>query len=152
MTEAAKLSASSLRLQRFSFRFAEQVLNSKLSLKEEIEQVLLDTIPDITVLSRPKFNKLLQDRFVAHGWTSQPTVFDDPGDPGAKMDFFKERIGIEVGFGHASFIGIDLLKFQVSSYSALDKIDVGIYVVTTAKFQKFMKSECGQNLGRVADL
>ncbi len=61
------------------------------------------------------------------------------------MDFLKERIGIEVGFGHASFIGIDLLKFQVSSYSALDKIDVGVYVVTTSKFQKFMKSECGQN-------
>jgi hypothetical protein len=76
---------------------------------------------------------------------SQPTVFDDPGDPGAKMDYLKERIGIEVGFGHASFIGIDLLKFQVSSYSALDKIDVGGYVVTTSRFQKFMKSECGQN-------
>ena len=145
MTEAAKLSASSLRLQRFSFRFAEQVLNSKLSLKEEIEQVLLETIPDIATLSRPKFNGLLQDRFVMRGWKSQPTVFDDQADPGAKMDFLKERIGIEVGFGHASFMGIDLLKFQVSSYSALDKIDVGVYVVTTTKFQKFMKLECGQN-------
>jgi restriction endonuclease BglII len=145
MTEATRLSASSLRLQRFSFRFAEQVLNSKLSLKEEIEQVLLGTIPDIATLSRPVFNKLLEDRFIAQGWASQPTVFDDPGDPGAKMDFLKERIGIEVGFGHASFIGIDLLKFQVSSYSALDKIDVGVYVVTTSRFQKFMKSECGQN-------
>jgi hypothetical protein len=41
------------------------------------------------------------------------------------LDFLKERNGIEVGFGHASFLGIDLLKFQVSSYSALDKIDVG---------------------------
>src|SRR5208282_3671279 len=145
MTEATRLSASSLRLQRFSFRFAEQVLNSKLSLKEEIEQVLMGAIPDIATLSRPVFNKLLEDRFVALGWASQPTVFDDPGDPGAKMDFLKERIGIEVGFGHASFIGIDLLKFQVSSYSALDKIDAGVYVVTTAKLQKFMKAECGQN-------
>ena len=45
-----------------------------------------------------------------------------------------------MGFGHASFIGIDLLKFQVSSYSALDQIDVGIYVVTTRQFQKRMKS------------
>jgi len=61
------------------------------------------------------------------------------------MDFLKERIGIEVGFGHASFIGIDLLKFQVASYSALDKIDVGVYIVTTLKFQKFMKTECCQN-------
>lgn len=62
-----------------------------------------------------------------------------------KWDFLKERIGIEVGFGHASFIGIDLLKFQVPSYSALDKIDVGVYVVTTSDFQRIMKSVCSQN-------
>lgn len=136
---------SNLRLQRFSYRFAEQVLNSQLSLKEEIESVLLDTTSDLGTLSRPRFNQILEERFVAHGWKSQPTVFDDPSDPGAKMDFLKERIGIEVGFGHASFIGIDLLKFQVSSYSALDKIDVGVYVVTTSRFQKFMRSDCSQN-------
>jgi hypothetical protein len=62
------------------------------------------------------------------------------------MDFLKERVGIEVGFGNASFIGIDLLKFQVSSYSALDQIDVGIYVVTTRRFKKHMafpQSELG---------
>jgi hypothetical protein len=134
-----------LRLQRFSFRFADQVLNSKLALKDEIETILLDTVPDVTQLSRPAFNALLLERFVGQGWASQPTVFDDPNDPGAKMDFLKERIGIEVGFGHASFIGIDLLKFQVSSYSGLDKIDVGVYIVTTAKFQRFMKMECAQN-------
>ena len=134
-----------LRLQRFSFRFAEQVLNSKLALKEEIEGVLLETVPDVTKLSRPGFNDLLKERFIARGWASQPMVFDDPSDPGAKMDFLKDRVGIEVGFGHASFIGIDLLKFQVSSYSALDKIDVGVYVVTTSKFQKFMKADCSQN-------
>ena len=74
----------------------------------------------------------------------KPTVFEDPNDPGAKMDFLKERVGIEVGFGHASFLGMDVLKFQVSSYSALDKIDVGVYVVTTSQFQKRMK-EFGQN-------
>ena len=75
---------------------------------------------------------------------SQPSVFDEPEELGAKMDFLKERIGIEVGFGHASFLGIDLLKFQVASYSALDKIDLGVYVVTTSKFQKFMRADCQQ--------
>ena len=145
MKAGSQTASAPLRIQRFSFRFAEQVLNSKLSLKEEVESILLEPIPEFTKLSRPSFNDLLQKRFVAKGWTSQPAVFDDPNEPGAKMDFLKERIGIEVGFGHASFIGIDLLKFQVSSYSALDKIDVGIYVVTTSHFQKFMKSECGQN-------
>jgi hypothetical protein len=61
MTEGLRLSTSSLRLQRFSFRFAEQVLNSKLSLKDEIETILLETIPDITKLSRPAFNELLKE-------------------------------------------------------------------------------------------
>ena len=134
-----------LRLEIFSYRFAEQVLNSKLALKREVEETLQEEIQDSSVLSRPGLNKLLDERLVARGWQRQPPVFDEPGDPGAKLDFLKERIGVEVGFGHASFLGIDLLKFQVASYSALDKIDVGVYVVTTANFQRRMKSEYKQN-------
>ena len=61
------------------------------------------------------------------------------------MDFLKDRIGIEVGFSHSSFIGIDLLKFQISSYSGLDKIDVEVYIVTTKNFQKIMKKEFDKN-------
>lgn len=48
-------------------------------------------------------------------------------------------------FGHSSFLGIDLLKFQVASYSALDRIDLGVYIVTTREFQKTMKVEYQQN-------
>jgi hypothetical protein len=137
--------SAKLRLQKYSYRFAEQVLNSKLALKQEVEDLLVEEIPDVTILSRPGFNKLLDERFTSRGWTRQPAVFQEADDPGAKMDFLKERVGIEVGFGHASFLGIDLLKFQVSSYSALDKIDVGVYVVTTADFQRRIKTERGQN-------
>ena len=134
-----------LRYETFSYRFAEQVLNSRLALKHEIEEVLGDRSLDSSTLSRPHFNDLLRQAFVSRGWEDQPSVFDEPGDPAAKMDFLKERIGIEVGFGHASFIGIDLLKFQVSSYSGLDKIDVGVYIVTTRQFQRRMKEEFNQN-------
>lgn len=134
-----------IRLQNFSYRFAEQVLNSKLALKQEIESVLKDSSIDIASLSRPRFNEVLNELFVKKGWESQPSVFDEKGDPSAKMDFLKERVGIEVGFGHASFIGIDLLKFQIASYSSLDKIDVGVYIVTTRNFQKVMKIEYKQN-------
>lgn len=63
----------------------------------------------------------------------------------SKIGLFEDRIGIEFQFGHASFIGIDLLKFQVSSYLSLDKIAVRIYVATTRNFQKTMKREFGQN-------
>ena len=126
------------RLEHYSYRFAEQVLNSKLSIKNEIESVLLDPKIKLEGLSRPGFNKILDDSFVLKGWERQPAVFGELGDPSAKMDFLKDRIGIEVEFGHSSFIGIDLLKFQIASYSGLDKIDIGVYIVTTHHFQKNM--------------
>lgn len=96
------------KLQVFSYRFAEQVLNSRLSIKQEIESVLIDSNIDISELSRPKFNHILKKRFVGKGCRFQPSVFDEASDPSAKMDFLKDRVGIEVAFGHASFIGIDL--------------------------------------------
>lgn len=134
-----------IRIRTYSFRFAEQVLNSKLLLKQEIEHVLSEDDICLSALSRPKFNKLLDEAFVKLGWKRQPSVFSEPGEPLAKLDFLKERIGIEVEFGHASFIGIDLLKFQVSSYSVLDRIDVGVYIVTTNNFQKRIKKQYNHN-------
>jgi hypothetical protein len=134
-----------IRLERFSYRFAEQVLNSKLAIKQEVEAILTSEAIELATLSRPAFNKVLRDSFVLKGWADQPHVFLEEDDPAAKMDFMKERVGIEVGFGHASFIGIDLLKFQVSSYSALDQIDVGIYITTTKRFQKHLGTQFNQN-------
>jgi len=134
-----------LRLQKFSYRFAEQVLNSKLDIKQEIENILTDPSINIPSLSRPEFNRVLRDSFVGKGWEDQPRVFEELGDPSAKMDFLKDRVGIEVGFGHGSFIGIDLLKFQVASYSGLDRIDLGVYIVTTLSFQKQMRQKYSQN-------
>lgn len=132
-----------IRLQTFSYRFAEQVLNSRLSIKQEIEAILNHPSIKISELTRPYFNELLDNLFKNNGWECQPAVFDEPLDPSAKMDFLKDRIGVEVAFGHSSFIGIDLLKFQVASYSGLDKIDIGVYIVTTKSFQKRMKNEIG---------
>lgn len=134
-----------IRLQRYSYRFAEQVLNSKLAVKQEIDGILSNPGINISELSRPKFNELLRTAFVSKGWQDQPAVFDAPDDPTARLDFLKDRVGIEVAFGHASFIGIDLLKFQVASYSGLDKIDIGVYIVTTKEFQKQVKKQFNQN-------
>jgi len=46
-----------------SFRFGEQVLNSKLSIKQEIEEIVTSLKPDQTSLSRPRFNELLRVQF-----------------------------------------------------------------------------------------
>lgn len=132
-------------LQNFSYRFAEQVLNSNLSIRREIEAVLADPSLPISELSRPRFNEELDSRFVSKGWEPQPPVFGDPGEPLARMDFLKSRVGIEVEFGHSFFIGIDILKMQIASYSGLDKIDIGVYVTTTKAFQHHMQTKFDRN-------
>jgi hypothetical protein len=76
-------------------------------------------------------NREIERELTARGWKGQPKVGDDREDIeiGARVYFTKETVGVEVSFGHASFIGIDLLKFRTMSYSALDEIDVGVCIV-----------------------
>jgi hypothetical protein len=68
-----------IRLQRFSYRFAEQVLNSRLAIKQELEEILLDPGINLSELSRPGFNSVLDKLFAAKGWETQPPVFEEPG-------------------------------------------------------------------------
>ena len=133
----------SVRLKKYSYRFAEQVFNGKIQIKNELEDIIYAATKDLSLLSRPKFNKILNEEFEKRGWESQPPVFDREDDAYAKFDFLKDRIGVEVQFGHSSFIGIDLLKFQVASFSNLDTIDFGVYITTTAAFQKELKTKYG---------
>lgn len=133
----------SVRLKRYSYRFAEEVFNGKIQIKNELEDIIYYATKDLSVLSRPEFNRILNDEFEKRGWDTQPSVFDKDDDAYAKFDFLKDRIGVEVQFGHSSFIGIDLLKFQVASFSNLDTIDFGVYITTTSAFQKELKNKYG---------
>ncbi len=128
----------SVRLEHFSYRFAEQVLNSRLSIKNELEDIIRESTIDLSQLSRPVFNDILKEHFIQKGWISQPDVFGRDTDAYARFDFLKDRVGVEVQFGHPSFVGIDLLKFQIASYSNLDEIDLGVYIVATNNFIKEM--------------
>lgn len=132
-----------VRLLKYSYRFAEQIFNSKLELKNELENIVDSACRDLSVLTRPNFNKLLENEFISRHWKSQSPIFPDDIHAYAKLDFFKDRIGVEVQFGHSSFIGIDLLKFQIASYSNLDNIDFGVYICTTKKMQKYLTKKYG---------
>ena len=133
----------SVRLKKYSYRFAEQVFNGKIQTKNELEDIIYCSTKDLSVLTRPEFNKILNCEFEKRGWQTQPPVFEKEDDAYAKFDFLKDRIGVEVQFGHSSFTGIDLLKFQVASFSNLDTIDFGVYITTTAAFQKELKNKYG---------
>lgn len=119
-------------------------MNGTRAIKQEIEETLTHHSIQIPTLSRPEFNKVLRDKFVGKEWEDRPDAFQGEDELSARMDLLKARVGIKVRFGHASLIGIDLLKFQVFSYSALHQIDIGIHVTTTKSFKK-MRTEFTQN-------
>jgi len=128
----------------YSYRFAEQVLNSKLSIKNEILKVINSIKLKPNELTRPNLNAEFRKRFLEKNWKDQPMIFEDVKDPSARLDFLKEKVGIEVAFSHSSFLGIDLLKFQTLSYSNLDKIDVGVYIAVTNSYLRKLTKEYKQ--------
>ena len=51
----------SIRLKKYSYRFAEQVFNGKVALKNELEDILYDATKNLENLTRPNFNKILEE-------------------------------------------------------------------------------------------
>lgn len=46
-----------VRLKKYSFRFSEELFNSRLSQKSEIEEILYTAFLDFSKLNRKEFNK-----------------------------------------------------------------------------------------------
>ncbi|CCO07323.1 conserved hypothetical protein [Desulforamulus hydrothermalis Lam5 = DSM 18033] len=124
-----------LQLQTNSYRSAGQILSNN-PLLREVEEILLGQHFDFSALSRSQFNQTLGELFKNHGWQHIPSPFHEPVNPMAAIELTKQHIGLEIGFRHISLLGHNLLKFQLSSSHHWDKIDVGIFIVTTKKFQK----------------
>ena len=139
----------------WSYRYAEQILNSKLTTKKEIEEIIrsvkledaINAAPKtlgaekVSKGLRPQLNILFDNEFRKRNWERQSKVFGDKEELESKIDFLKDRVGIEVAFTHRSYLGIDLLKFQTMSYSYLDSIDVGVYLVmTNVLMEKYPKA------------
>lgn len=133
-----------VRLKIYSFRFSEELFNSRLAQKSEIEEILYAACHDFSQLNRKRFNELLNELFLEKGWEGQPRVSPDM-KAYSKFDFQKDRIAVEVQFGHSSFLGTDLLKFQMASYSNLNLIDFGVYITTTKAMQKYLTNHYGHN-------
>jgi len=144
-----------LQFVTWSYRYAEQILNSKLTTKKEIEEIIRSVNFEDAVAAapktlggekvsrgvRPQLNILFEKEFQKRNWERQSKVFGDKEELESKIDFLKDRVGIEVAFTHRSYLGIDLLKFQTMSYSYLDSIDVGVYLVmTNVLMEKYPKA------------
>ena len=49
-----------MRFKTYSFRFDEQVLNSRLDIRKEIENIIINMTPNQEELTRPSLNNLLR--------------------------------------------------------------------------------------------
>ena len=81
-------------------------MNGKLAIRQEIEETLTHPSIQIPTLSRLELNKVLRDKFIGKGWEDQPDVFQGEDEPSARIDFLKERVGIEVGFDMPASSGL----------------------------------------------
>ncbi|MEW9672392.1 BglII/BstYI family type II restriction endonuclease [Ammoniphilus sp. 3BR4] len=130
-----------LKTIEFPYRFADRVINQ--SIKDEITEALTTPLEGISKVSRPELNSLLKTRLTQMQFEPQPFVFNNSKDMGLRMDFMKQRHGVEVAFSHRSFFGMDVMKFQQAS-TGEGHIDTGIYIVATSNFQKEMNNRGGK--------
>jgi sulfopyruvate decarboxylase TPP-binding subunit len=78
-----------MNLNVLNYRYAEEVLNSKYTLKKEIEDILKTIeIPEWGI-SRPDLNKQLENKLTKIGWNSQEPIFGNTGYRDTRLDFIR---------------------------------------------------------------
>jgi len=137
----------------YAHRYADIILNSDYSLKQEIEDVIR-TISFEDVVRNFEFynenrvrdgkrvakgkqriiNAMFREEFSKRNWELEKNVFNDPTNDLA-IDFWKRKIGVDVAFNHRSFIGGDLLRLQAAA-EVKNVITVGVYICPTKEFAK----------------
>ena len=123
-----------MRFDSYSYRFADEVLNSKLNIKREIEEVIRYVkLPDNS--KTPSYTKEFKIKFTEKGWENEPKVLPDLD---LKADFRKGRIQVETQFSNVARYYADILKFQLSF--GKDVIDIGVLILPKKKFAQRLGS------------
>lgn len=147
-----------MKCKKYAHRYADIILNSEYTIKNEIDGILdqlnfsnIELIFDeinrekenigkkIQKGRQPAINALLKDLFLEKGWEGEKKVFND-SDNDLVIDFWKNNIGVDVAFNHRSFIGGDLLRLQAGA-EIKNMINVGIYVCGTKDFLKYVSKD-----------
>ena len=90
------------------------------------------------VYAGPDFNKPLGREFKQRGWAARKVFYQNQKRYYIDVDFYKERIGLEIQMGKYAFVLHDLYKFQY--LFGLDQLDVGVEIVPAASLQRRMYS------------
>ena len=158
-----------MQFDKFSFRLAEEILSQRPSWSE-LEQVIKDIEPEDIVKfhesivsektarykvgpakgpagAQSALNRLFKDRLVTRRWKAEPILFpeSEEGLGEWKMDFLKDRIGVEITFNHAEAIAWTFTRVTLAGESTevIDgsRIDTGVIVYASQSLKRWGKMD-----------
>jgi len=120
-----------LKFSKHNFRFAEEILNSKIALKTEIENIINGLKIDPLGKGERSPHKTIKRAFLDRSWSDEQRISKRSK---MRFDLYKERIGMEIETSHIIHTYKDFLKFLVAFNDG--NIDVGVEVVYDDSFVK----------------
>jgi hypothetical protein len=140
------------------FRNAATILNSRHAwpeLESVIHSITADDVVErqrqlAAVGAAPRggqtaINRLFEERLIPLGWESQPKLFADKALEEWRMDFVKERIGVEVSFNHAEAIPWQFSRLNIAGESDRtrpeSRIDVGIVICADLSLRRWSRMD-----------
>ncbi|RHJ95421.1 restriction endonuclease [Bacteroides sp. AM07-16] len=147
-----------MKYKKYAHRYADIILNSEYTIKNEVDDILdrltfenielrfneinqekVNIGKKVQKGKQSAINYLLKEFFIEKGWEAEKKVFND-SDNDLVIDFWKNKIGIDVAFNHRSFIGGDLLRLQAGA-EIKNMINFGIYVCGTKNFLRNVSND-----------
>lgn len=91
-------------------------------------------------------NKLFDDQLSSSdGWIRQPRLFTEHDLSAWKMDFRRDRVGIEVSFNHAEAVAWQFTRLNLAAESQRvlpeAQIDVGIVIVAHSSLKEWARMD-----------
>lgn len=123
-----------MEFNKYSYRQAEIILNSKFILKEEITKALdsLSIRHGEREIRRGSIDphKIIQDAFIKKGWSDE-FLISAMTKKKQYFDLYKDRVAIEIEFSRSENLYRDYLRFILAHNE--DKIDVGVIITLDRK-------------------
>jgi hypothetical protein len=91
-------------------------------------------------------NALFEDELdIEDGWVQQPPLFRQRELRKWKMDFLRERVGVEVSFNHAEAISWQFTRLNIAGESVRvreeSRIDVGVVICATHGLKRWARMD-----------
>ena len=159
-----------MRLRLFNFRHAEEILETQPGWVELHDQAA--TIERADILSAHQafadekkrvpaggqgaMNRVFRERLLPLDWRPEPRLFTahEQGLRKWKMDFIKDRIGVEVSFNHAEAIPWTFTRLNIAGESDRvveeNRIDVGVALFATEHLKSWSRMDSAVGTFEVA--